>query len=227
MSSRATQVGTPSLVLVVKRLAREWRSLGEDANTGMNGVKPYLDHPIRTLVRLIERSTSFPASDMEWAAWYSDRPLERTPPKEPGDAFFPLLNDPEIDGLLEDFATGDCLQHLRLIHDELNKCDADGRTITILNQLETEIPGTLGHFGFSSAKNDRSSKSKRPHGRPRRSEEWKARQKDIAERWTRFYESKAWQELRKIGQGTAKEQFCSSEGIDLETLETALRQNRH
>lgn len=63
-------------------------------------------------------------------------------------------------------------------------------------------------------------------GRRRRTEETKARQKEIADGWERYYESKAWVEPRNRGEGTAKQLFCKSEGIDLGTLETALRQNR-
>lgn len=84
-----------------------------------------------------------------------------------------------------------------------------------------KTPGTESGEGDSKP-----SDTKNRCGAPRRTEERKARQKELAERWTRFYESKAWQEPHKHGPGTPKQQFCESEGIELETLATALRQNR-
>ena len=61
--------------------------------------------------------------------------------------------------------------------------------------------------------------TKPKQGRPRRSEERKAKQAEIVSAWNRFYESKCW----KGKPGTPKAQFCESEGIEREDLDTALR----
>src|SRR5947208_9802249 len=108
MSNRASQGATPSLILVLQLLARDWRSLWEKIDTIRKpavGTKRFLTHPILALARLIERHTSFPTSDIQWMAWYSDRPFERTPPKPPGDAFRFPDTDPELDGFPEDYST--------------------------------------------------------------------------------------------------------------------------
>jgi hypothetical protein len=62
----------------------------------------------------------------------------------------------------------------------------------------------------------------KPKGRPKRSEKREARQKEIAEKWQHFYESKSWNDQ----DGTPKEQFCKQEGINWEELDTALRRDR-
>ena len=61
----------------------------------------------------------------------------------------------------------------------------------------------------------------KPRGRPRRSEERKARQAEIAAKWNDFYGSKCWQGK----DGTPKVQFCQQEGIPREELDTALRRD--
>jgi hypothetical protein len=148
MSNRASQGYPPSLVQVLKLLAREWRVISEDATAGMNGVPALLRHPIRTLFRLVEDSTRIPTNDLEWVAYYSDTPPELTPRKVPGAPFIWPNNDPELDGLLEDYATGQVLHYLRTIHTELEKCDVDGRTDTILNHLEAKHSGLLARLGI-------------------------------------------------------------------------------
>jgi hypothetical protein len=64
-----------------------------------------------------------------------------------------------------------------------------------------------------------SAKKPLKRGRPRRKQERKLRQLKLAANWKCFYDSKAWRE----NDGTPKAQFCRSEGIELEELETALR----
>lgn len=68
--------------------------------------------------------------------------------------------------------------------------------------------------------------TKKNRGRPKLTVQKQERQKEIAEDWYRFYDSGAWKDIRKRERKTAKEQFCESEGIEWETLESALRQNR-
>ena len=62
-------------------------------------------------------------------------------------------------------------------------------------------------------------KPKGNRGRPQRSEARRAKQAEIVSAWNRFYESKCW----KRKPGTPKAQFCESEGIEREDLDTALR----
>jgi hypothetical protein len=64
--------------------------------------------------------------------------------------------------------------------------------------------------------------AKRKQGRPRRSEQRRLHQTEIASDWQRFYESKCWEGK----DGTPKAQFCKDRGIEHEELETALRRAR-
>jgi hypothetical protein len=149
MSNPAFPGTPPSLIQVVKHLSRPWRAFDEldDETIPMaQRLSDYLRLPIRALCRLINEHTSIPINDMQWAAWFSDTPFELTPSKLPSAPFF--APDPELDGIPEEYAAGPVLDHLRMIHDELRKCDKDGRTPTILWRLRDEHPdlrdGDLG-----------------------------------------------------------------------------------
>jgi hypothetical protein len=85
----------------------------------------------------------------------------------------------------------------------------------------TEKVGTA-HTEGTGEERLKSKQTPRGQGRPRRTVERKARQIDISNKWYRFYDSKCWQGKEE----TPKAQFCRDEGITLEELEAALRQNR-
>jgi hypothetical protein len=96
---------------------------------------------------LIAKSTLIPENDVEWMVWYSDTPLVITPIKAQGAPFFPP--DPMTEGFLEEYVTSDALRYLQTIHEEVHKCDNDGRTQEILTQFECRHPGTLETLGVA------------------------------------------------------------------------------
>jgi hypothetical protein len=146
MSNLPSQEAALSLIRVMKQLSREWRSFrqtGDDETAGADWPNKYLGLPIWTLARLIEQSTSFTRGDIEWAAYYIDRPVDRTPAKPPEDAFIPPDLGIEELGVPTTFATGASLHNLRSLREELNECDTDGRTAEILRELEAKHPRVL------------------------------------------------------------------------------------
>jgi hypothetical protein len=161
----SSQGVTPPLLQVLKRTARDWRAryeVSEDGGTPRERLQKHLALPIWDLVSLISKATSIPRNDIEWVAWYSDTPLALTPTKYPAATFIPP--HPELDGFLEDHATGSVLQYLHTIYEEFNKCDEDGRTAEILAHLEAKHPGLLqalelngGQTGESTARHPGSS----------------------------------------------------------------------
>jgi len=142
MSDSTHQGGIPSLFQVMQQLARDWRThvQNEKNPATVDGVKEYLALPIRTLTSLIAKTLGYAQAEMEWVAWYSDRAPDRTPRKRVGHFNTPD-SDPELDGIPEDLAAGRELEHLRLIHAELTKCDKDGRTAIFAEALQLAREG--------------------------------------------------------------------------------------
>jgi hypothetical protein len=155
----------PPLFQIVKQLARRWRQAHDSQAPAVPlgpsrppseldpvlrkraiayavaRIKQSTTTPIRTLCSLISKSTSIPKNDVEWMAWYSDTPVMITPTKRPAAPFIPP--DSKIGGLLDEYVTGDALQRLQMIHDEITKCDRDGRTEEILAELAEGHPEVL------------------------------------------------------------------------------------
>ncbi|HZZ78461.1 MAG TPA: hypothetical protein VFE62_08080 [Gemmataceae bacterium] len=140
----ASPKDSPSLLIVLKQLAREWRVRAHDKTPATrHTLRSYLALPLFNLLRLISEHTqqAFPPAWLQHFAWYSDKPVELMPPL-PSRLFTPP--DQELDdlGLPSDHATGSDLETLRMIRDELLMCDRDGRTAAILGQLPVTSTAT-------------------------------------------------------------------------------------
>jgi hypothetical protein len=130
----------PSLIEVLKSMASEWRSKYEqaaelrdpDADDGRATIlmDEHWDHPIWDLFRLIEEFTGITRETLERVAWRMNSQLGLAPLKRQRPGIRPDLPD------------------LRWVFGELNKCDVNGTTETILRLFENKHPGTLAIFRF-------------------------------------------------------------------------------
>lgn len=181
MSRRSWQGKVPALIQVVKVLARQWRMRAAvKAPTTVESMKEYLALPYRTLLSSIEKHTqhSFQRSDLEHFAWYSDRPLERVPtlPRGP---FYASEQENDL-GLPEVYASGKELAALQIIRDELTKCDEDGRTRFIVEELQDAHPGVIAAVLASTKGEPADAGAKKPkkrRGRQSRSDKRKRRKR--------------------------------------------------
>lgn len=133
---------TPSLTRVIQHLAREWRSrVRRQIGAGtLEGCLEYLNLPVFTLCKLLAETLGYDFELIAWLVYYCDRARERTPRKEPGHFSVP---DPEFDGLPEDYLTELGIRQLDSIYAEFEKCDDDGRSAAIFNELEATHPGVF------------------------------------------------------------------------------------
>jgi hypothetical protein len=164
--SKRTSGDEPSLVEVLKALARDRLTIGREAYSRRDSArrKPedeaafalfekYCDHPILNFCRLVEDETGLGRHLVEDVACRSNTglglaPLTRTP--RPPD---PAPTDPELDVFPAAEPMPD-VPDLRPVLGQLKEYNGDGTTARILRRFEREHPGVLDGLGFRRVTED-------------------------------------------------------------------------
>jgi hypothetical protein len=164
--SKRTSGDEPSLVEVLKALARDRLTVGREAYSRRDSArsKPedeaafalfeeYCDHPILDFCRLVEDETGLDRHLVEDVACRSNTglglaPLTRTP--RPPD---PAPTDPELDVFPAAEPMPD-VPDLRPVLGQFKEYNGDGTTARVLRRFEREHPGVLDGLGFPRVTED-------------------------------------------------------------------------
>jgi hypothetical protein len=158
MADRTSQGAAPSLVEVLKPLAREWRELEEqaqairrqDPDASLALSNQHWEHPIWDLFRILTEHTGIGRETLEAVAWRMNSqnglaPLQRTPP--PPIPPQPGQDGPEWESLPDDEpASNRDLPDLQWVYKRLNECDVNGTTARLLSRFEAMHPGALARL---------------------------------------------------------------------------------